>query len=80
MQKLYFHLHECGETVIDEEGTEVDSLEEARVVALRAARSIMGSEVAAGKLCLSCHISVESAHGMIVMTVPFREALNISGL
>jgi hypothetical protein len=26
MQRLYFHLHECGETVTDEEGAEVEAL------------------------------------------------------
>jgi hypothetical protein len=80
MQRLFFHLHECGETVIDEEGAEVESLAEARAVALRAARSIMSSEVVAGKLCLSCDISVEDDQGKILLTIPFREALTISDL
>lgn len=80
MQRLYFHLHECGEAVRDEEGAEVESLAEARVRGLREARSIMSAEVAAGKLCLSCHISVEDGQGTILLTIPFREALSISGL
>ena len=80
MQRLYFHLHECGEAIIDEEGAEVQSLSEARLRAIREARSIMSNEVAAGKLCLSCHIVVEDAQGTILLTVPFREALHISGL
>ena len=80
MERLYFHLHECGETVIDDEGAEVESLAHARLRALHEARSIMSSEVASGKLCLSCHISVEDAHGATLLIVPFREALEISGL
>jgi hypothetical protein len=80
MPKLFFHLHECGEVIFDEEGTEVGSLAEARARALRGARSIMSSEVAAGKLCLSCHISVEDAQGTILFNVPFRDALEITGL
>jgi hypothetical protein len=80
MQKLFFHLHECGTVIADEEGIEVESLAEARLRALKEARSIMSSEVAAGKLCLSCHISVEDAEGTALVIVPFREALEISGL
>jgi hypothetical protein len=80
MQKLFFHLHECGTVVIDEEGVELDSLADARVRAIREARSIMSSEAAAGKLCLSCHIRVEDAQGETLMTVLFREALKVTGL
>lgn len=79
MLKLFFHLHECGTEIIDEEGVEVESLKDARLHAIRDERSIMSSEVRAGKLCLSCHISVDDAHGANVMTVTFREALEITG-
>jgi hypothetical protein len=80
MQKLFFHLHEGDTVIVDEEGAEVESLADARLRALREVRSIMSSEVAAGKLCLSCHISVEDGQGATLLTVPFREALEISGL
>jgi hypothetical protein len=80
MQKLFFHLHECGTIVADEEGAEVESLAKARLRALREARSIMSSEVSAGKLCLSCFIRVEDAQGTTVLTIPFRDALEITGL
>jgi hypothetical protein len=53
---------------------------DARLRAIREARSIMSSEVAAGKLCLSCHIRVEDARGATLLTVPFREALEVTGL
>jgi hypothetical protein len=80
MQKLFLHLHECGTVVIDEEGVELDSLADARLRAIGEARSIMSSEVAAGRLCLSCHIRVEDAQGETLMTVSFREALKVTGL
>jgi hypothetical protein len=79
MQKLFFHLHEGDTVVVDEEGAEVESLADARLRALREARSIMSAEVAAGQLCLSCHISVEDAQGAALLTVPFSEALEITG-
>ena len=80
MHRLFFHLHEGGAVVVDEEGAEVPSLVEARLIALREARSIMSADVAAGKLCLSCHICVEDAQGTTLLTVPFSDALEISGL
>jgi hypothetical protein len=40
----------------------------------------MCAEVADGQLCLSCHISVEDARGRILLTVAFREALQVTGL
>jgi hypothetical protein len=80
MQRLFFHLHECGTVTVDEEGVEVESLAEARVRAFRAARSIMSAEVAQGQLCLSCHINVEDDQGTILLTLPFREALQVTGL
>ena len=58
----------------------LESFADARLRAIREARSIMSSEVAAGKLCLSCHICVEDAQGATLLTVPFSEALEISGL
>ena len=80
MQRMFFHLHECGDVVVDEEGVELEGLAEARLRALRDARSIMSAEVKAGQLCLSCHISVEDAEGSILLTIPFREALQVTGL
>jgi hypothetical protein len=80
MQKLFFHLHECGTVIIDEDGAEVESLADAHLRAVRDARSIMSAEVAAGKLCLSCHISVEDAQGAALLTISFRDTLEISGL
>ena len=80
VQKLFFHLHEGDAVLIDEEGADLESLHDARIRALQDARSIMSSEVAAGKLCLSCYIRVEDAQGSTLMTVTFREALEVTGL
>ncbi len=80
MPKLFFHLHECGTVVPDEEGVELESLADARLRAVREARAIMSSEVAAGRLCLTCHICVADAQGSTLLTVTFREALEITGL
>lgn len=80
MLRLFFHLHECGTVVLDEEGVEVESLADARLRAVRDARSIMAAEVGGGRLCLSCHITVEDDKGAILLTIPFREALQVTGI
>jgi hypothetical protein len=47
---------------------------------LGGAREIMSNEVKNGKLCLSCHIEVEDEAGQVVLTLPFKEAVQVSGL
>ena len=78
MKRLFFHLHECGTVFVDEEGAELESLADARLRALADARSIMSSEVAAGRLCLSCHIRVEDEQGKVLLTVRFADAVEIT--
>jgi hypothetical protein len=77
MHRFYFHLHECGTRVIDEEGRELPSLEVALKEAVIAARCIMGSDVVHGRLCLNCHIEIADSYGITLAAVPFAEALEI---
>ena len=78
---LYFlHLFECGDLTTDGEGSEYDDLEEARTSAIVLARGVMIDEVRRGRVCLSCSIKVHDAQGVLVLTVPFREALIVDGL
>ncbi|HZF44102.1 MAG TPA: hypothetical protein VEZ48_11920 [Sphingomonadaceae bacterium] len=80
MTRFYFNLHECGHCTLDEEGVLLVNEGAARAQALAEARAIMSAEVAEGRLCLSCHIEVLGADGRSVVTVPFIEALAVSGL
>lgn len=80
MARYFFHLHECGRGTLDEEGTELVGVEEARQRAIHQARSIMSAELLEGRLCLSCHIDVVDGRGQRVVKVPFKEALTLSGL
>lgn len=77
MHRFYFHLHECGVSLIDEEGRELPSFEAAFKEAVIAARAIMASEVASGYLCLDCHIEIVDSYGTTLAAVPFAEALTI---
>ena len=78
--RYFFHLHECGTLLSDEEGQELADAGAARNQAMKEARSVMSSEVQAGKLCLSCCIEVVDEAQRPVLTLPFKEALEVSGL
>lgn len=80
MPRYYLHLHECGTILRDEKGSDYGNLEEARLVAIDAARDVMSHEVKQGALCLSCCIVVEDAEREVVLRVPFRDAIVLSGL
>lgn len=80
MARYFFNLHECGTVTVDEEGFEQPDLGAARIEALRAARDVMCAEVSEGRLCLGCCIEVVDVTGQVVMSVPFREAITITGL
>jgi hypothetical protein len=79
MQRLFFHLHECGSMTHDEEGREPVSAPVMREMAMEAAREVMCSEVREGRLCLSCHIEVLDEHGQQHLLLPFDEAIAITG-
>ena len=79
MTQLLFHLDECGDVTLDEEGVDLPDIGSAMAVAREAARAIMAAEVGTGHLCLSCHIRIQDGAGRQLATVPFRDALDISG-
>lgn len=80
MPKFYMDLHECGLIIADEHGFEFSNAEAARTAALAAARSIMAAQVQEGRLCLDCRIEVRDADRRSVMTLPFRSAIELSGV
>lgn len=80
MARYFFDLHECGTVTADDEGREWPDLAAARAEALRTAREMMCAEVKEGRLCLTCNIEVKDAAGAIVLSLAFRDAVEISGL
>ena len=78
MAYYYLDLHECGDITVDDEGAEFADLGEARHKAVAAARDVMSSEVAAGKLCLGCAIVIRDRRGEKVLAVPFAEAVAVT--
>ena len=80
MPKFYIDLRECGVVSADEHGFEFPDVDAARDTALAAARSIMAAQVQEGRLCLDCRIEVRDADRRSVMTLPFRSAIELSGV
>ena len=80
MPRYFLNLDECGSRTIDDEGYEAAHDEAARAAGITAARGIMAEEVLNGKLCLSCRIEVTNHDGEVVLVVPFKEAVTVSGL
>jgi hypothetical protein len=79
MARFFFHLHECGSILPDDEGVEREPCE-LHTAALAAARDVMCGEIVRGKLCLSCFILIKDENRQEVMRVTFREAVDVSGL
>ena len=79
MPRFYMHLNECGKVTPDPAGMTLDDCAAARAEALKAAREIMCAEIAEGRLCLGCQIDVTDEAGEVVIRVPFREAVMITG-
>lgn len=80
MARYFFHLHDDGTVLIDHEGQDCGSLEEAGRVAVANARDIMIGELRTGRLCLACFIAINDAADREVARVSFRDAVAISGL
>ncbi|MBB5687462.1 DUF6894 family protein [Sphingobium boeckii] len=80
MPRYFFHLHECGTITPDVEGQELLDDSAAQVEALRLARNIMAGEIEGGRLCLLCRIEVHDAQGTMVMAMPFKDAVVVTGL
>jgi hypothetical protein len=61
----------------DEEGVELPNLAAANLQALRGARDLISEQVKHGYMVLSHWIEVFDEHGEKVLTVTFREAIDI---
>lgn len=80
MSRYYFHVHNGAGLVLDHEGVELRSLEQARLAAVKGARSLISADVEAGLLDLNGRIEVVDASGTVVMVVAFRDAVVIRDL
>jgi hypothetical protein len=75
--RYFFHLHESGGCIVDEEGLELADLDAARRAALTGARALIASEVLDGRLTLGTVMEVQDGRGETVMRLPFRDAVTV---
>ena len=78
MPRYYFHVFN-DEVTFDSEGQELAGLDEARRVAVEAARSLICQSVGAGHIDLSHRLDVNDERGSVVLSVPFGSVLEIRG-
>jgi hypothetical protein len=72
-------LRESSAYILDEEGLELEGLSAAVKAARAAARSVIASEVLAGKLPLDSIIEIEDETGQLVFELPFKDAVILDG-
>jgi hypothetical protein len=78
MARYFFNLYNDME-VLDPEGRDLPSIDDARAAAVREARQMMQEAVANGKLTLSDRIEVADEAGVVLLTVTFRDAVAVEG-
>ena len=78
MSRYFFHLHENGTIVADQEGRALDRTA-LRDSAIRDARYILSNDILEGRISLDGCIVVEDEQRREVVRVPFREAVTIGG-
>jgi len=79
MPRYHFHIRNGLGFIADEEGLELSSEKDARVQAIRGARSLMSAEVMEGMLDLAGQIEVTDERNDEVLTVRFRDAVRVQG-
>jgi hypothetical protein len=77
MSRFYFDVQNGFGFVEDEEGRELESIEEAKVAAIEGVRSIMAAEVVEGRLDLRGEIHVLNAERKLIMTIKFSDTIDI---
>lgn len=77
MPRVFLHISNSIGHVKDEEGTDVDDIQDARARAIESIRSIVGEEAKQGLIDLRGRIDVEEQRSGIVLTIPFAEAFCI---
>jgi hypothetical protein len=76
MPRYFFHLCE-DDRIDDEEGRVLSGADEARKIAVDCARDIVCADVMQGHLDLNHSIAVVGESGEHVLTMTFREAIQI---
>jgi hypothetical protein len=80
MARYFFDVINGIGLVEDEEGQDLPGLSAAREVAIAGVRSILREDVAAGFIDLAGRIDVRDADRQPLVSIPFRDAVELRGL
>ena len=75
MPRFFFHVVDRAGIATDDDGPDVDDLTAAKEVALKGARDILAAEIKYGKIDLNWRIDVADGEGVVMLSVPFSEAV-----
>lgn len=79
MPRYYFNVYN-DLVAQDEEGRELPDVAAAREEAIKGGRALMAEQlVEAGRMRLQHRIEVADENGRVLLTIPFRELVNIEG-
>jgi uncharacterized protein DUF6894 len=78
MQTFYFHLRDGADILLDPEGRQLAGLDAVIGAALLEARSILGADALDGKIALEQRIDVEDDLGVIIHTLHFEDAVQVT--
>ena len=76
MPRYFFNVYD-DVVAADEEGTELPNLQAARLHAIAGARDLIATQVRHGYLVRSHWIDVVDGEGAVVLSVTFREAVDV---
>lgn len=75
MPVFFFNIREAGELILDPDGSDLVDLAAARTEAIKAARSLLGAAVLAGRLPLDHAIVVTDVEGGEVLNITYAESV-----
>jgi hypothetical protein len=78
MSRFYFHLRNGADVLLDPEGADLTGIEAIVTRALKEARAILSHEILEGRMGLHQRIDVEDERGMILHSISFGDAVEIT--
>lgn len=79
MPQFCLHIQNAHGGAEDDEGLEVTSLAVAREKAVHGIRSLLAAEMNSGSFNLDGRIDIKDAAGKVLLTVPSRDAVTVTG-
>ena len=78
MPRFYLHVCNGNGFVEDEEGADLPDAEAARLRAIEGLRDLLASELRDGELNMASFIEIEDENHLLVTTVPFMDAVQVT--